>query len=176
MLQNSRSDIPSHLQPSGSCLGLKLGANKVYLIWIGIQLDSRSSQKQICLRFVVDLRVKVNKFWKLGHVLSAIYYNLLSSWIPTLSCKSYDILSVANNEKSLNNLHHAHVWSWRNGGRREWNSHWNSWANRSVNNRRSSSPLEAQNCRNVIILQRLRPAILPSFIQLKICKRYCQGL
>ena len=30
-------------------------------------------------RFVVDLRVKVNKFWKLGHVLSAIYYCLLSS-------------------------------------------------------------------------------------------------
>ena len=45
---------------------------------IGIQLGRRSSQKQIWSRSVVhvDLRVKVNKFWKLWHVLSAIYDDL----------------------------------------------------------------------------------------------------
>ena len=32
------------------------------LIWIGIQLCRRSSQKQICSRSVVNFRVKVNKF------------------------------------------------------------------------------------------------------------------
>ena len=48
-------------------------------LWIGIQLGRKLSQKQICRRSVVNLRVKVNKFLKLGHVLSAIYYNLLSS-------------------------------------------------------------------------------------------------
>ena len=47
--------------------------------WISIQLYRRSPQKQICSKSVIDLRVKVNKFWKLGHVLSAIYYHLLSS-------------------------------------------------------------------------------------------------
>ena len=34
---------------------------------------SARSQKQICRRSVPYFRVKVNKFWKLGHVLSAIY-------------------------------------------------------------------------------------------------------
>ena len=44
-----------------------------------IQLCRTLSRKQISSKSAVDLRVKVNKFLKLGHVLPAICYDLLSS-------------------------------------------------------------------------------------------------
>ena len=50
-----------------------------WVSWDGIQIDRKSLQTQICSRCVVDLGVKVNKFWKLEHVLSATYKNL--QWI-----------------------------------------------------------------------------------------------
>ena len=44
----------------------------------GIQIDRKSSQTYFCSRSVADLEVKVKKFSKFGHVLSAIYENLRS--------------------------------------------------------------------------------------------------
>ena len=78
-LQNDQSD------------GAEIDADSSLSLWrailgarIGIQLGRKLSQKMICRRSVVNSRVKVNKFYKFVHVLSAICYHLLSSWIPIL--------------------------------------------------------------------------------------------
>ena len=51
----------------------------MFVTWIGVQMDRRSSQTQICHRSVVDLGVlNEKKFWKFGHVFPVICDDLRS--------------------------------------------------------------------------------------------------
>ena len=64
----------------------EVSGNVIHLFWYtGSAFSSVADRRRS--RSVANLRVKVNKFWKLGHVLPAICYDLLLSWMPILDAK-----------------------------------------------------------------------------------------